>query len=434
MAAQATSGLADNALLIIGLAYLHAQGHPDWWAPLLKFAFTWSYVLLAPAAGGLADTVPKGRLMAWMNGLKLIGAALLGVGVHPVAAFALVGLGAAVYAPAKYGLVTETVAPGRLVQANGWIEVSVVMSVLLGTALGGALVALAPRPGVWLAPLHLALLVVLSLYGLAAWLNRWVPRSPARETQVSTDGLWLQVRTGWVRFGRGQRRLWRDPLGGVSLATTTLFWGAAAVMQFAVIHWADQVLGLPLSQAAYLQATVAVGVVVGAALASRRQGLLASVHLLPWGMVLGALLMSVVWIHELVRAVPVLMLCGAVGGYLVVPMNALLQYRGHRLLTPGRSIAVQGFNENLSVLILLAVYAALLRMGVPIVLLMSGFGLALMLTMALLIWRTRHMRRPIRPRLRRQPISTRHANHPGWPGPAHPDAAAPGVPRSPPPG
>jgi MFS transporter, LPLT family, lysophospholipid transporter len=408
VAAQFVSGLADNALLIVGLAYLLAQDHPAWWAPLLKFAFTWSYVLLAPLAGGLADAVPKGRLMAWMNALKLMGAALLGIGVHPVGAFALVGLGAAIYAPAKYGLVTETVAPARLVQANGWIEVTVVLSVLLGTALGGALVALTPQHTRWLAPLHLALVAVLCLYALAALLNRWVPHAPAREALTRTLPTWHQWHSGWRRFGAGQRRLWRDPLGGLSLATTTLFWGAAAVMQFAVIHWADQVLGLPLSQAAYLQATVALGVILGAALASRRGALLAGVQLLPWGVVLGVLLMTVAWVHDIAWALPLLVATGAVGGYLVVPMNALLQYRGHRLLSPGRSIAVQGFNENLSVLLMLALYAGLLRLDVPVVTVMVGFGLSLALTMGVLIWLSRGMHRH-----RRKPFRPSRAAHPG---------------------
>lgn len=410
VAAQCVSGLADNALLIVGLAYLQAQGHPAWWAPLLKFAFTWSYVLLAPLAGGLADRMPKGRLMGWMNGLKLLGAALLGVGVHPVAAFALVGVGAAVYAPAKYGLVTETVASSRLVLANGWLEVTVVLSVLLGTALGGALVALGHAQAEGLAPLRLSLVVVLALYALASALNPWVPRAPARETPGRPELAWHRWSAGWRRFGQGQRRLWRDPLGGISLVTTSLFWGAAAVMQFAVIHWADQVLGLPLSQAAYLQATVALGVMAGAGLASRRGGLLQAVQLLPMGVVLGLLLMMVTFVRDIVWALPLLVLTGAVGGYLVVPMNAMLQYRGHRLLSPGRSIAVQGFNENLSVLVMLALYAALLWLGVPVVNLMVGCGLALALTMAYLTWRSRGMRRNalgVRPGVVRRPVLKR---------------------------
>lgn len=385
MAAQFVSGLADNTLLIVGLAHLQAQGHPAWWAPLLKFAFTGSYVLLAPLAGSLADAVPKGRLMGWMNGLKLLGAATLGLGLHPVAAFMLVGLGAALYAPAKYGLVTETVASPRLVFANGWLEVSMVLSVLLGTALGGALVATATMS--W------ALAAVLALYALAAVLNRWVPRTQARVPSGHLRLAWPPLDTGWRRFAVDQRLLWRDPLGGLSLATTTLFWGAAAVMQLAVIHWADQVLGLPLSQAAYLQATVALGVVAGAAVASRRRDLLAAVQLLPWGVVLGMLLMTVTWVHNVGWALPLLVATGAVGGYLVVPMNALLQYRGHRLLSPGRSIALQGFNENLSVLLMLALYAGLLWIGLTATAVMVGFGLVLALAMCALIWRSRGMRR-----------------------------------------
>ena len=393
ISAQFFSGLADHSLLIIAIAFLQEQGHPAWWAPLLKFSFNWAYVLLAPVVGQLADMAPKGALMGWMNAVKLMGAASLLAGLHPLLAFAWMGVGASAYAPAKYGLVTETVAPARLVAANGWLEVTVVLSVLLGTGLGGLLAS--PLAADWLVSLPLprlgldrptrlsvAFMLVLGLYLLAALLNFGVPGSRARMPASA-----LQAEAMLRDFRRSNARLWRDPLGGLSLAVTTLFWGAGAVLQFAVLRWSADKLGLTLDRAAYLQACVAVGVIAGAAMAAHRISLPRATAMLPWGVAMGLLVVACAQQTALVWALPLLLASGAVGGLLVVPMNALLQYRGHRLLSPGRSVAVQGFNENLSVLVMLGLYALLLRAGLGIIPLMTGFGLLLAAGMAGLMLR-----------------------------------------------
>ncbi|HSI59968.1 MAG TPA: lysophospholipid transporter LplT, partial [Ideonella sp.] len=386
IAAQFTSALADNALLIVTIALLQEQGWSGWWAPLLKFALTLSYVVLAPVVGPLADAVPKARLMAWMNGIKTLGVLALFAEAHPAVAFAIVGLGAAGYAPAKYGLVTEMVDAGRLVVANSWIEVSIVCAVLFGTVLGGGLVnealrasAVAETGAAWLAALGLplsstlcsSLLLLLLLYGLAALLQLGVPDSRVRYARRA-----IHLRALLGDFVQGNRLLWRDREGGLSLAVTTLFWGVGATLQFAVLRWALDSLGLPLEQAAYLQAVVAVGVVVGAAIAGRFVALRDAQRVLPAGVALGLLIAVVALADGLLWAMPALALVGAVGGVLVVPMNALLQHRGCQLLTAGRSIAVQGYNENLSILAMLAVYAGLLALDVPVVPLLVGFGLA----------------------------------------------------------
>jgi MFS transporter, LPLT family, lysophospholipid transporter len=397
VAAQFSSGLADHALLIVSVAFLHEQGYPAWWAPLLKFAFTWAYVLLAPFVGALADAFPKGALMGWMNGVKVLGLLALVGGAHPVLAFAIIGLGASVYAPAKYGLITETVRPGRLVAANGWLEVTVVLSVLLGTGLGGLLASQGfahHRPwsewglfSDWGVPsgLHLPFEIILCIFLLAAVLNLGVPRSPVR-TPVRTPCARPSTVGLLAGFRQANRALWQDPLGRLSLAVTTVFWGAGAVLQFAVLRWSEAVLGLPLHQAAYLQASVALGVVAGATVAARWVSLPRAKAVLPWGIVLGLLVALAAWSPSWEIALPLMLLTGAVGGILVVPMNALLQYRGHRLLSPGRSVAVQGFNENLSVLLMLGLYAALLRLEVPIVALMTAFGLVLAAGMSAITW------------------------------------------------
>ena len=397
IAGQAISALADNALLIVAIALLSERGLPLWWAPLLKFAFTVSYVVLAPVIGPLADAMPKARLMTAMNIVKFTGVAMLLAGANPLLAFAVVGFGAAAYAPAKYGLVTEMVGPRQLVAANGWIEVSVVCAALLGTVLGGLLVADGLRTsqasvalGQWLAlqphapasSLQLSMLALLGAYLVSAAMNACVPDSGARYAPTRIHALAL-VRD----FHRANRTLWCDRDGGLSLAITTIFWGVGATLQFVVLKWATEVLGLSLERAAYLQAAVAVGVIAGAAMAGQRVRLSGAKRVLPAGVVLGLCMPVVASVDTLWLAVPLLALVGAVGGILVVPLNALLQHRGYTLLSAGRSIAVQGFNENLSVLVMLATYAALVAMDVPIVPLMWGLGLLVGAGIALLMRR-----------------------------------------------
>ncbi|MEK8032712.1 lysophospholipid transporter LplT [Ideonella sp. DXS29W] len=398
ISAQFTSALADNALLIVTIALLQEQGWPGWWAPLLKFSFTLSYVFLAPFVGPLADAFPKARLMAVMNGVKALGVLALLAGLHPVLAFAVVGFGAAAYAPCKYGLITELVPPRQLVAANGWIEVSVVGAALLGTVLGGGLVSpwllgaeAVQAAGRWLAAwpvvadhsaLTASLAGLLLLYALAGAFNIRVADSGARYPASQIHPVVL-ARAFW----RDHLLLWRDRDGGLSLAVTTIFWGVGATLQFAVLRWAVDRLGLTLDQAAYLQAAVAVGVVVGASVAGRWVPLAQAKRMLPAGVVLGLMMPVVACSGHLALAIPLLATVGIVGGLMVVPLNALLQHRGHELLSAGRSIAVQGCSENASILVMLAGYAALVAGDVPIVPVMWIFGLAIAAAMAWLMRR-----------------------------------------------
>src|SRR5688572_23326931 len=349
IAGQAISSLADNALLIVAIALLQERGLPGWWAPLLKFAFTLSYVVLAPVIGPLADAMPKAWLMTAMNGVKLSGVVLLIAGVNPLLAFAVVGFGAAAYAPAKYGLITEMVGPRQLVAANGWLEVSVVCAALLGTVLGGLLVAdvlrlssLSLQLRDVLAPclvagssttLALSMLVLLIAYLVAALMNARVPDSGARYAPTRIHALEL-LRD----FRAAGRTLWRDRDGSLSLAVTTIFWGVGATLQFAVLKWATEILDLRLAHAAYLQAAVAVGVILGAGAAGRHVRLSRAKRVLPAGVLLGLCMPVVASADSLWLAVPLLALVGVVGGVLVVPLNALLQHRGYTLLSAGRSI------------------------------------------------------------------------------------------------
>jgi MFS family permease len=394
--AQVASALADNALLIVAIALLEVQGLPGWWAPLLKFFFVISYVVLAPFVGPLADALPKAKLMAWMNATKALGVIAMFAGVHPALSFGVVGFAAAAYAPAKYGLVTEMVGADRLVAANGWIEVAVVAAVLLGAMFGGFLVsdlasgvdnavrAALATAGLTAQPYAFSLLILLVVYAVAGVLNTGIPDSGARYPRSALDPREI-VRV----FYCANRTLWRDRLGGLSLAVTTAWWGVAATLQFAVLRWSVDVLGLKLAQAAYLQAVVAIGVVVGAGMAGHRIRIETVHRVLPVGIAMGLVVLSVALIDSVLVAIPVLLVVGVLGGFLLVPMNALLQHRGYRLLSAGHSIAVQGFNENLSVLVMLAVYTAVLAAGAPIVPVMMGFGLSVSAALAVLMMRFR---------------------------------------------
>ena len=384
IAAQFVSGLADNALLLVAIACLMAEQAAPWVPPLLKLVFTLAYVLLAPFVGPLADRWPKARVMLAANALKALACGGMALGLDTLLAFSLAGLGAALYSPAKYGLVTELVPPGRLVVANAWIEISTVVAILVGTLLGGVLTA---SPFVDAASLlasqglMVALLVVLLLYLLAAILNLGIPDSGCRYPPAPP---WRHQVNDFVR---ANQRLWRDPLGQVSLATTTLFWGVGACLQFVVIRWADERLGLGLSQAAYLQGLSALGVMAGAALAGRCIPLKAADRVLWLGVLLGAALPLLLAVQGVVGAVAVLSLIGLLGGLFVVPMNALLQHRGSQLLSAGRSIAVQNFNENASVLLVLALYATATAHDVPLGPLLWLAGALVSGVMGLVIWR-----------------------------------------------
>ncbi|NBQ86005.1 MAG: lysophospholipid transporter LplT [Betaproteobacteria bacterium] len=400
IAAQFTSAVADNALLIVGIAWLKALNHPDWWAPLLKLFFTLAYVVFAPWVGPLADRWPKARVMAVMNLVKIAGLLLLLAGVSPLLAFAVAGVGAAAYAPAKYGLLTELVPPHLLVRANAWLEVSVVGAAIFGTLVGGLIVSAPSQDFLWgwstqwwsvlaadwqggkkIFSLQLGMVCVLAVYLMASLLNWGLPDSGKRYPRESLD-----VQRVFRTFVNANRSLWRDALGGLSLSVTTLFWGVGATLQIAVIHWADRVMGLTVDEGSILQVIVAAGVVVGAAAAGRWVPLHAARKVLGAGVLLGVSIAASAVSTSVADAAVWLGISGFLAGVLVVPLNALLQHRGYVLLSAGSSIAVQNFNENLSVLCMLAVYSLLLGHDFDIVTIMlmgAGFVSALMLVLML---------------------------------------------------
>ena len=387
MAAQFFSSLADNALLITSMALLASINSPSWMTPLLKLFFVLSYVLLAAFVGAFADALPKGKVMFITNMIKVAGCALMFAHVHPLIAYAVVGFGAAAYSPAKYGILTELLPPEHLVAANGWIEGLTVSSIILGTVLGGALVTphvtdilLSMKSPLIHLPINTAmeaaLTVITGFYGLAAIFNLRIPDTGARYAHQKHQPFQLIA-----DFSNCFMKLWQDKLGQISLAVTTLFWGAGATLQFIVLKWAEASLHMPLNQAAILQGIVAVGVAIGACAAAKFVPLKKSLSVMPLGIAMGAVVMTMIFVHSKEVAYPLLILVGALSGFFVVPMNALLQHRGHVLMSAGHSIAVQNFNENLSVLTMLTVYAIMISLNLNIQVVIVLFGGFVMSTM-----------------------------------------------------
>jgi MFS family permease len=393
MAAQFFSSLADNALLIAAIALLIEMHAPDWMKPLLKLFFTISYVVLAPFVGAFADSMPKGQVMFVTNTIKVGGCLLMFFTLHPLLAYAVVGFGAAAYSPAKYGILTELLPPEKLVVANGWIEGTTVSSIILGTVLGGALIS--PAVSSMLLSLDLpmidtgvdtpaeaAILIISLVYIVAAVFNLRIPDTGARYPHQVRNPIRL-VR----EFAHCFMVLWKDKLGQISLAVTTLFWGAGATLQFIVLEWAKTALKLPLNKAAILQGVVAIGIAVGAAAAARYIPLKGSLRVLKVGVAMGLLVPLMTLVSNQGMAYPLLVLIGALAGFFVVPMNALLQHRGHVLMSAGHSIAVQNFNENLNVLLMLGLYAGLLRLNLHINWIIAIFGIFVAASMLLVIRR-----------------------------------------------
>jgi LPLT family lysophospholipid transporter-like MFS transporter len=390
MAAQFFSSLADNALLIVAIDLLTAMKAPPSLTPLLKLSFVLFYVVLAAFLGAFADSMPKGRVMFVANLIKIAGCCLIFVGVHPVLACAAVGFGAAVYSPAKYGILTELLPAEKLVAANGWIEGLTVLSIILGTVMGGRLIN--PTTSTWLlhfdvpfvstgidTPDEASLAVLIGVYLLAALFNLRIP-----DTGVRYDRQQRDPRRLIADFAVCSATLWRDKLGQITLAVTTLFWGVGATLQFIVIKWADRSLHMKLDEGSGLVGVVAIGVAVGAAMAARMIPLRKSLTVIPLGIIMGLVVTSMTLVHSVVVAVPLLLIIGLLSGFFVVPMNALLQHRGHVLMSAGHSIAVQNFNENLSILTMLAMYALMIMLNVDLNIIIVLFGLSLALAMYLI--------------------------------------------------
>jgi MFS family permease len=365
--AQFLSALADNALLFAAIALLAQLNSPHWHQPLLLQFFVISYIILAPFVGGIADAYPKGRVMFYSNAIKFIGSLSMLLGMQPLYAYAIVGVGAAAYSPAKYGILTELLPPKELVMANGWMEGSTVFAIILGSIIGGALAQFDPL---------VAIIIITGLYLLAAVFNRYIPLFPIDHKLTKKNPLFM-MKDFWHAF----KVLWNDPQGQLSLAVTTLFWGAGASLRLIVIAWASYALQFNLEEATRLTAMVAFGIAIGSVIAARYISLKDSVRVLPAGILMGGFVMTMVVIHDWHIAALIFLLIGALSGFFIVPLNALLQHRGHLLIGAGHSIAVQNFNENIGILLLSGTYTWMVREEFSINTIIILLGLFVSITM-----------------------------------------------------
>jgi MFS family permease len=389
MSAQFFSSLADNALFVAAVELLRTSGAPEWQRAALVPMFALFYVVLAPFVGAFADSMPKGRVMFISNTIKIAGCLMMLFGVHPLLAYAVVGLGAAAYSPAKYGILTELLPASQLVKANGWIEGLTIASIIFGVLLGGQLVG--PKIAPLLlgldfpfvdthvdAPAEAAIASMILVYALAAGFNLFIPR-----TEAPLQPMTGQIGVLFRDFSACNTRLWRDKLGQISLATTTLFWGVAGNLRYIVLAWASAALGFATTQATNLVGVVIVGTAIGAVAASAVMKLDRATRVIPLGIGMGVLVIGLVFIDNVWVAAPFLVLLGALGVFLVVPMNALLQHRGHNLMGAGRSIAVQNFNEQACILGLGAFYVGMTKLGLSAFVAIAVFGLVVAATMEL---------------------------------------------------
>ena len=383
MSAQFFSSLADNALFVAAVQLLRTSKAAEWQQAALVPMFALFYVVLAPFVGAFADSMPKSRVMLISNFIKVAGCLLMLFGIHPLMSYAVVGLGAAAYSPAKYGILTELLPASQLVKANGWIEGLTIASIILGVLTGGQLVGPVLSPmllsfdmpffdtGVETAP-EAAISVLIFIYLLAAWFNTHIPL-----TGVEMRDLPKRITSLLPDFWTCNARLWRDRLGQISLSATTLIWGVAGNLRFIVLAWAAAALGYSVTQASALQGVVAIGMAVGAVVASMRMRLEDGPRVITLGIFMGLLIIMLIFITNVWVAVPFLILLGGLGGFLVVPMNALLQHRGHNLMGAGRSIAVQNFNEQACILALGAAYSLSTGLGLPTFAAITAFGLVI---------------------------------------------------------
>lgn len=408
LGAQFFSSLADNALLIAAIALLTSLNAPDWMTPLLRLVFVLSYILLASWVGVLADMWPKGRVMFVTNLIKIGGCLLLLFGSHPLLAYGVVGAGAAAYSPAKYGILAEMLPPQKLVAANGWMEGLTVISIILGIVLGGILVD--PAVGkTLLGFMHMtvtgqttladaAIVVVTLVYGVAALINLKICNTGAKYQNARFNAL-----GNVITFAKTCKTIFTDTFCVSSLLVTTLFWGTGAVLQFLVLRWADERLGLPLSQASMLQAVVSVGIAFGAVLAARLVPIHRAFHVLWTGVAMGLSVAamsfyssslvpgSVTILHETVRT-SVLVAClmmivvGTLAGLFLVPMNAVFQRRGQLLLSSGQAVAVQNLSENTMILTMLGIYALLVKVQLSVQTTMLAFGFFLTAAMTAILY------------------------------------------------
>lgn len=373
--AQFLSAFADNALLITAILLVKALSGADHLVPWLQAGFVLPFVLFAALLGPFADSLPKGRVMLIANTIKLVAGLAMSSTLWiadaplwlPLSAYALAGMGAAIYSPAKYGILTQLCGPTMLVKANGMMEGSTIVAILLGVLAGG-----------WLADHSLqgALLAITVCYAVSIGLTLLIPTLPAEHPlEHLRPALLLRD------FTHALNILFRDPWARLSLLGTSLFWGSGSTLRLLLFAWVPLALGRYDAQTpANLMGALSIGIVIGAVLAAKLVTLETAGRALIGGLLLGVPVLLLAVSTELWIAAVLLVLMGAAGGFFVVPLNALLQERGHHSVGAGHAVAVQNFSENLLMFLLASLYGFTDKIFNPIQT-AAGFGALLLIAM-----------------------------------------------------
>lgn len=401
--AQFFSALADNALLFAILALAARLNYSDWVDPVFQLLFVGVYVITAPFVGSFADRFDKGKVMLLSNCLKLSGALLVLLGGNPFLGYVIVGLGASLYSPAKYGILSEVAHANNLIKANGIIEASTILAILIGAILGGILADY---------DITVALGFCAFLYFLASLINLFFPKLAPQLPPYSLNPIAL-TRSFFESFGI----LLKDFDGKLSLIGTSLFWGAGITLRFLLLAWVPYVLTLTdKTTPSILNAVVAVGIIIGSGLAAKFITLERAKLALLAGILMGvgvifAMLMPVSPPYQLESQIIdtsfsaihkslahihiVLIVIGIFGGFFIVPLNALLQARGKALIGVGKAIAIQNFAENSAMLVMLSIYTLFSRQGLNPIYIGIGFGAIFSLMLVFITIKSRPLRHKI---------------------------------------
>jgi LPLT family lysophospholipid transporter-like MFS transporter len=335
--AQFLSAFADNAILFTVIALvMHEQNSASWYIPALQSSFLIAFVIFAPWVGTLADNYPKARILMAANLLKACGAVLLLLNVEPLIAYAIVGSGAAIYSPAKYGVLPELVNHDALVKANSWIEGSTILAILLGMVIGATVAD---------ASIQNALIGTIGLFLLSAYITTFLN---SKSVKIAPQcGFFSQI-SQFLILPRARFVI----LGGA------LFWASAATLRVILVAWSPLVLELhSATEIAQLTLFLAVGIIIGSAIVPRLIPLehLQRARFAAYGMAL--LIITLSFTDTIWAARGVLLLIGMMGGMFIVPINAALQELGKQSIGSGRAIALQGFFQNIAMLFAVGSYS-----------------------------------------------------------------------------
>ena len=370
LATQFLTAFADNAILFTAITIVMQQVElGSWYIPALQASFLVAFVLLAPWVGRLADSRPKPRVMFGANIVKALGAGLLFLNIEPFIAYAIIGLGAAAYSPAKYGILPEMVGEDALVKANGWIEGSTILAILSGTVVGAALSEHS---------ITIALFTIIALYVVSAIIALTIQHNliVGTKTENALGNFYTQM-----------KGLLATPRARFSTLGVSLFWAAATVLRVLLVAWAPVMLLIySTTDIAMLTMAVAIGIACGSLLVPRLIPLayLRRARLAAYAM--GIVIVLLATVENIWVARFALFLAGTCGGLFVVPINAALQEIGHKSIGSGGAVAIQNFFENLAMLIATGAYTLVAGLGIDPVVTMMWLGALVVVATVIVSW------------------------------------------------